>query len=134
MNKEIEGEFVSNTCSLLILLFNQDVRNYNQISFIFGIINYMQQSTELPTYNNLISVITFSQYPLFYKLLPFSLTLPTGSVKSERYISSLRRVFNYKRTTIGLNRLGQMSLLAIESDILDSITNNDVINYVYFLY
>ena len=28
---------------------------------------------------------------------------------------------------MGLNRLGQMSLLAMESDILDSITNNDVI-------
>ena len=29
---------------------------------------------------------------------------------------------------MGLNRLGQMSLLAIESDILESITNNDVID------
>ena len=34
---------------------------------------------------------------------------------------------------MGLNRLGQMSLLAIESDILDSITNNDVINYFSLL-
>ena len=31
-------------------LFTQDVRNYNQISFIFCIINYMQQSAEHPTY------------------------------------------------------------------------------------
>ena len=30
---------------------------------------------------------------------------------------------------MGLYRLGQMSLLAIESDILESITNNDVIDY-----
>ena len=41
----------------------------------------------------------------------------------------MRLVFNYNRTTMGLNRLGQVSLLAIESDILESITNNDVINY-----
>ena len=69
-------------------------------------------------YNKLKSVIiTFSKYPLFYKVLQFSLTIPTGSVKFERSISALRRVFNYNRTTMGLNRLGQMSLLAIESDI-----------------
>ena len=59
------------------------------------------------------SVITFLKYPLFYKLLQFSLTIPTGSIKSERSISALRRVFNYNRTTMGLDRLGQMSLLAI---------------------
>ena len=78
------------------------------------------------SYNNLKSVITFSKYPLFYKLLQFSQTLPTGSVKSERSISALRRVFNYNRTTMGLNRLGQMCLLAI--DFLVSFTNNDVID------
>ena len=80
------------------------------------------------SYNNLKSVITFSKYPSFYKLLQFSLTIPTGSVKSERSISALRRVFNYNRNTMGLNRLRQMSLLAIESDILESITNSDVID------
>ena len=81
------------------------------------------------SYSNLKSVISFLKCPLFYKLLQFSLTLPTGSVKFERSISALRRVFNYNRTTMGLNRLGQMSLLAIESNILDSITNNDFIYY-----
>ena len=30
---------------------------------------------------------------------------------------------------MGLNRLGQMILLATESDILESIMNNDVIDY-----
>ena len=35
-------------------LFNQDVRIYNHIKLalnLFGIINYMQQSAERPTYN-----------------------------------------------------------------------------------
>ena len=74
-------------------------------------------------YQHLFSSLV-SKYPLFYKLLQFSLTIPTGSVKFERSISALRQVFNYNRTTMGLNRLGQMILLAIESDILESITNN----------
>ena len=55
--------------------------------------------------------------------------LPRTAYESERSISALRRVFNYNRTTMGLNRLRQISLLAIESDILESITNNDVIDY-----
>ena len=38
------------------------------------------------SYNNLKSIITFSKYPLFYKLLQFSLTIPTGFVKFERSI------------------------------------------------
>ena len=78
------------------------------------------------SYNNLKSVITLANSPLFYNLLQFLLTIPTGSVKSERSISALRRVFNYNRTTMGLNRLGQMRLIAIESDILESITNTVV--------
>ena len=92
MNKEIEGEFVSNTCSLLFRklhihsfnlapdedllirskyrtpFFNQDVRNYNQISFIFDIINYMQQSAELPTY--FILCLNFHK---FLRILIFSI-------------------------------------------------------------
>ena len=82
------------------------------------------------SYNNLKSVTTFSKYPLFYKLLQFSLTLLTGSVKSARSISALRGVYTVTTTVQqwDSNRLGQMSLLAIESDILESITNNDVID------
>ena len=41
---------------------------------------------------------------------------------------ALRRVFNYNHTTMGLDRLGHMSLLAIKSDVLDSISNKDVID------
>ena len=41
------------------------------------------------------SIVTRSKYPLLYKLLQFSLTIPTGSVKSKRSNTSLRRVYNY---------------------------------------
>ena len=43
-------------------------------------------------------------------------------------LSWVLTIFNYNQTIMGLNRLGQMSLLAIESDILKSITNN-VVDY-----
>ena len=80
-------------------------------------------------YQHIKSVVNQFNYPLFYKLLQFSLTIPSGSVKSERSISALRRIFNYTRTTMGWNRLGNMSLLFIESDLMESINNINIIDY-----
>ena len=48
-------------------------------------------------------------------------------------LSWVYNIFKYNRATIGLNRLGQMSLLAIESDILESITNNAIEYFAYNL-
>ena len=74
---------------------------------------------------NIKSIVTRSKYPLLYKLLQFSLTIPvkSGSVKSERSISSLRRVYYYNRTTMNLQQLKNLSLLSIESDVLETISN-----------
>ena len=56
------------------------------------------------------------------------MTIPVASAKSERSISALRRVHNYTRTTMGIDRVSAMSLLAIERDILFSINNSDIID------
>ena len=56
--------------------------------------------------------------PNYYKLLQLALTLPVSSVKCKRTISVLRRVHNYMRTTMSDSRLTELSLLAIEKDIL----------------
>ena len=68
-------------------------------------------------------------YPLFYKLLKFSITIPSQSVKCEKSISALRRIYNYSRKTIRLNRLGNMSLLFFESELIESIDNIHGIDY-----
>ena len=80
--------------------------------------------------SNIKSVVKRLNYPLFCKLLQFSLTFPTCSVKSERLISALRRVFNYNRITMGLTRLGSLSLMAIEPDIFVLISNDEAIDYL----
>ena len=41
--------------------------------------------------------------------------------RSERSINALRRVHNYTCTTMGIDRVSAMSLLAIERDISDII-------------
>ena len=58
-----------------------------------------------------------------------TLTIPCGSAKSERSISVLRKIHNYNRTTMGIGRLGDLSLLALESELMDSIPKNEVIDY-----
>ena len=58
-----------------------------------------------------------------------TLTIPCGSVKSERSISALRKIHNYNRTTMGIGRLRDLSLLALESELKDSIPKIEVIDY-----
>ena len=53
-----------------------------------------------------------------------TLTIPCGccgSVKSERSISVLSKIHNYNRTTMGIGRLRDLSFLALESELMDSI-------------
>ena len=57
-----------------------------------------------------------------------ALTFPIGSVKCERSISSLRRVHNYTRSTMGQSRLCNLAILTIESEILGSISNDKLID------
>ena len=63
--------------------------------------------------NVLRNVVTKCKYPPLFKLFKLSLTIPVASAKSERSISALRRVYNYTLTTIGIDRVSVMSLLAI---------------------
>ena len=58
-----------------------------------------------------------------------TLTIPCGSVKSERSISVLFKIHNYNRTTKGIGTLGDLSLLALESELINSIPKNKVIDY-----
>ena len=79
--------------------------------------------------SNIIFVDNQFNYTLFYKLLQISLTIPAGSVKCEKSISALRSIYSYSRTTMRLNRLGNMSLLFIEFELMTSIDNSHVIDY-----
>ena len=71
--------------------------------------------------DNIQTKVLQAKYPLYFKLLRLALTFPIGSVKCERSISVLRRVHNFCRTTMLQDRLSDLSLLAIESDVLANI-------------
>ena len=61
-------------------------------------------------------------------LYQLALSLPVGSVKCERSISTLRRVHNYSRVTIQQSRLCELSLLSIESQILETLSVESIID------
>ena len=57
--------------------------------------------------------------------MKFWKTIQELKLKSGRFIGSLRRVYNYNRTTTDLQRLENWSLLSIESDVLETISNDN---------
>jgi len=43
-------------------------------------------------------------YPQYYKIVQLALTLPVGSATAERSFSAMRRIRNWLRSTMGLER------------------------------
>ena len=55
------------------------------------------------------------------------LCTPASNCSAERSFSALKRVKNYLRSNIGENRLNLLSVMYIESEIMQSIDYDDVI-------
>lgn len=55
-------------------------------------------------------------------------TLTTSIASCERSFSKLKLVKNYLRTTMAQDRLSNLVLMSVESDLLDKIEVNDVID------
>ncbi|KAJ8364864.1 hypothetical protein SKAU_G00136950 [Synaphobranchus kaupii] len=67
-------------------------------------------------------------YPNFTKLLKLALSLPVGTATCERTFSTMRRVRNWMRTTMGQERLSSLCLLHIESDLTKKIKPQQIID------
>jgi len=56
------------------------------------------------------------------------LTIPVTNCEGERSFSTLSRVKNHLRTTMTQQRLQALSLMCIESEVLQSVDFDDIIN------
>ena len=72
--------------------------------------------------NNLLS--TFSNTAIVLRIL---LTLPVSVASGERSFSKLKIIKNYLRSTITQERLTNLSIVAIEHEILDQLDISQVI-------
>ena len=55
-------------------------------------------------------------------------TIPVTNCEGERSFSTLSRVKNYLRPTMTQQRLQDLSLMCIESEVLQSVDFDDIIN------
>lgn len=67
-------------------------------------------------------------YPNFYTVLQLALTLPIGSVTSERSFSAMRRIRNWQRSTMGQSRFSSLAILHIEADLTKGLSPEKVVN------
>ena len=63
-----------------------------------------------------------------YVALRIYLTLPVSKCSSERSFSYLKRIKNAVRSTMGQERLSSLTLMDIESEIVQSLDFQDIIN------
>ena len=65
-------------------------------------------------------------YPGIFFILSIFLTMPVSSASSERSFSAMRRIKNYLRTTMGDERLSNLSLLHVQRHMaIDTEAVND---------
>ena len=69
-----------------------------------------------------------AEFPEAIKLFKIALTVPVASASAERSFSVLKRIKNYLRSTIGQQRLNDLSILAIEQDLAKSLNFDLVVD------
>lgn len=67
-------------------------------------------------------------YPNLTTVLKIFLTLPVSVASGERSFSKLKQIKTYLRSTMGQQRLSNLSILSIENDRASSIDYNEIIN------
>ncbi|KAI6653044.1 hypothetical protein LOD99_3880 [Oopsacas minuta] len=66
-------------------------------------------------------------FPNLVKAIRIAMTIGVGSAHSERSFSTLNRVKNYLRTTMGRQRLTNPCILSIESTISNNLDLDEVV-------
>lgn len=88
------------------------------------------KNDEVETISDVIDVISTlkAAFPELLKLLNIALTIAVSSASCERSFSSLKRTKTYLRTTMGQERLNNLSILSIEKDISAHISLEQVVD------
>jgi len=79
-------------------------------------------------FNDLEKVVNKHIYPNLYKLLQIAVTIPISSATCERSFSSMRRIKNWLRSSMGQERFVNLSILCIERDIANIIDTQVIVD------
>ena len=69
-----------------------------------------------------------TSFPNVHIALRIYLSIFGSSCEGERSFSVLKRIKDYKRSTMGQSRLSALSLLAIESEMMRLLSVDDIIS------
>lgn len=67
-------------------------------------------------------------FPTLKATVQAALTIPVSSCSCERSFSALRRLHTWLRRTMGQNRLHNLAVMSIETEVLDGISHDTVID------
>ncbi|CAI6365209.1 unnamed protein product [Macrosiphum euphorbiae] len=73
-------------------------------------------------------VVTKDVFPNLFKLIQVGLTIPISSATCERSFSSMRRIKNWLRTSMGQSKFTDLSVISIERDLSTKIDKDKIIN------
>lgn len=76
---------------------------------------------------NIVLNLPFA-FPETTKILSIMLTLPVTTASNERFFSSLKRIKNFLRTSIGDERLNDLMVLGVEIEEVKQINLNDAVD------
>lgn len=76
---------------------------------------------------NIVLNLPFA-FPETIKILSIMLTLPVTTASNERFFSSLKRIKNFLRTSIGDERLNDLMVLGVETEEAKQINLNDAVD------
>ena len=71
---------------------------------------------------------TLTVFPNLRLLIQIALTLPVTSNEAERSFSGMRRVLTWLRTSMGTERLSNLSRMVAHPDRVKSIPNQKIVN------
>ena len=77
--------------------------------------------------SDITSIVRKETFPNSYRFMQIALTLPISSASCERSFSTMRRIKNWLRSTVGQNRFSSLALANIENDITKSLDLDDVL-------
>lgn len=89
------------------------------------IVTYMSEDMHHKSVNELLNFVKSNELEKAYsevtKLCELILTIPASSASVERSFSKLKNIKNYARNTQGQERLSNLSLIALERELLTSL-------------
>ena len=83
--------------------------------------------TKLDTLSNLYQYKSLENFPEVANLIQILMTHPVTSCEAERSFSTLRRLMTWMRSTMGSGRLCNLARMHMHSDILDQVSNEEIL-------